>query len=64
VEYEQVSVGPEGRTAYRCVTGHPIAAGELDEDTTVESLDTGAVVRICREHGAPIAIRIAPKHHD
>lgn len=27
----------------------------LDEMTEIVSLDAGAVVRICREHGAPIA---------
>jgi len=35
--------------------GEKIAPDALDERTEIVSLDAGAVVRICREHGAPIA---------
>ena len=46
--------------SYHCVVGHDIVTGELDRLTIVTSLDEGAEVRICREHGAPIAVRSAP----
>lgn len=46
--------------SYRCVVGHEIVPGELDRLTVVTSLDGGAEVRICREHGAPIALRSRP----
>lgn len=61
---EQVSIGPKGRTAYRCVTGHEIPPEAVAECTEVVSLDEGAVVRLCREHGAPIAIHVSPPDHD
>ena len=35
--------------------GEEIAPESLDEKTEIVSLDAGAIVRICREHGAPIA---------
>jgi hypothetical protein len=63
VNEDDVTVGPAGRTDYRCVTGHPIPAGALDSLTEVVSLDGGAVVRQCCEHGAPIAILISPPAH-
>jgi hypothetical protein len=47
---------PAAGTAYRCVTGHPIPAAELSALTEVWTLDEGAEVRVCREHGAPIAV--------
>jgi hypothetical protein len=53
---------PAERTTYRCVVGHEIPGPELDELTEVRSLDQGAVVRLCREHGAPIAIIVAPPY--
>jgi hypothetical protein len=61
---EHVSIGPKGRTSYRCVTGHEIPVDDVVETTEVVTLDGGAVVRQCREHGAPIAIRVAPPDHD
>lgn len=41
---------------YRCLTGHEIDAVALEEETEVVTLDDGAKLRLCREHGAPIAI--------
>jgi hypothetical protein len=43
--------------SYWCTTGHPIPSEALGSDTEIVSLDRGAEVRICREHGAPIALR-------
>lgn len=51
--------GRESRTAYHCVTGHEIPRQDLDSLTEVRSLDEGALVRICREHGSPIAITVS-----
>ena len=48
---------------YRCVVGHAVPATALDERTEVVRLDDGAEVRICREHGAPIAMTSRPMHH-
>jgi hypothetical protein len=45
---------------YSCVTGHLIPDAELDRLTEVVSLDAGAQVRICREHGAPISLTKGP----
>lgn len=42
-------------TTYRCVVGHEIPPADLDRLTDLVMLDAGARVRICREHGAPIA---------
>lgn len=61
---EQVSIGPKGRTSYRCVTGHEIPPETLLVSTEVVSLDKGAVVRLCREHGTPIAIRVSSPGHE
>ncbi len=47
-------------THFRCLTGHAIDAAELDRATEVVKLDQGAEVRICREHGAPVAQSIPP----
>lgn len=44
---------------YRCVVGHVIAAGQLDALTETVSLDGGASVRVCRDHGAPIAMTVS-----
>jgi hypothetical protein len=41
---------------YWCVVGHEIAQEQLDVETEVRTLDQGAEVRICVEHGAPIAV--------
>lgn len=41
---------------YACVAGHPISPDHLDLDTEIVLMDAGATVRICREHGCPIAI--------
>ncbi|HZS94256.1 MAG TPA: hypothetical protein VFA78_05625 [Chloroflexota bacterium] len=35
--------------------GEEFEPDALDAKTEIVSLDAGAVVRICREHGAPIA---------
>lgn len=43
---------------YRCVVGHEIPSERIEELTEVASLDAGASVRLCREHGAPIAVSI------
>jgi hypothetical protein len=52
---------PQAREiAYRCVVGHEIATRDLDRETIVTSLDGGALIRICREHGAPTALRSRP----
>lgn len=40
---------------YMCVTGHCIPPRELEVLTEEVELDNGARVRICKEHGAPIA---------
>ena len=45
---------------YWCVTGHELPAAELEHLTEEVSLDRGALVRICREHGAPIGTSVAP----
>jgi hypothetical protein len=46
---------PDG-IRYRCLAGHDITANELDQSTELQILDAGARVRLCREHGAPIAV--------
>jgi hypothetical protein len=61
---ETVTVGPDDRTEYVCVTGHAIPGDALDQRTEVVSLDQGAVLRQCKEHGAPVAMRVAPPRHD
>lgn len=48
------------RTTYTCVVGHEISSGEIEHMTHVESLDGGARVRLCNEHGAPIAETVEP----
>ncbi|GAC1473237.1 MAG: hypothetical protein PVSMB7_26950 [Chloroflexota bacterium] len=45
-----------GELSYTCATGHIIARDDLERRTEVQSLDRGALVRVCREHGAPVAI--------
>jgi hypothetical protein len=45
---------------YCCVVGHQIPADQLDEATEVRVLDRGAKVRLCIEHGAPIAMTREP----
>jgi len=46
--------------AYSCSVGHAIPADRLEELTEVVELDTGAEVRICAEHGAPIVLTLSP----
>lgn len=46
---------------YRCVTGHDVPAASLDDLAEVQSLDEGARVLLCREHGAPITFTIEPE---
>lgn len=45
---------------YQCLTGHVIGPKDLDEETRVELMDGRAEVRICVEHGAPIAVTCTP----
>ena len=45
---------------YTCVVGHVIPAELLETATEVQVLDRGAEVRLCREHGTPIAVRRSP----
>jgi hypothetical protein len=51
----------EAARMYRCASGHAISEEELDSQTEIRSLDQGAVVRICRAHGAPISVQLEPK---
>jgi len=44
---------------YRCVVGHEIPFERIEELTQIASLDEGASVRLCREHGAPIAVTVS-----
>jgi hypothetical protein len=44
--------------SYFCLAGHPVPADALDTVTEVQTLDDGAQVRVCREHGAPIGTSI------
>jgi hypothetical protein len=60
VSEEVVSLGPPGRTIYTCPTGHDIEAEAVRDLTEVCTLDGGAVVRLCREHGVPVALTIFP----
>jgi len=48
------------QTAYRCISGHEISSSKLDEESEMVVLDAGAKVRICREHGCPVAISRPP----
>ena len=41
-----------------CVAGHEVSEERLDAETEVQVLDQGARVRVCLEHGAPIAVTI------
>jgi hypothetical protein len=41
---------------YWCVVGHEISRERLDVETEIRTLDQGAEVRVCVEHGAPIAV--------
>lgn len=45
---------------YTCTTGHAIPAVDLEGLSEVVSLDAGAQVRICREHGAPVRVSLPP----
>lgn len=45
---------------YRCLTGHVIEPEDLDTGARVELMDGRAEVRICVEHGAPIAVTRTP----
>jgi hypothetical protein len=51
------------RLFYRCLAGHEIDADRLEEGSEIVEMDAGARVRICREHGCPVAIsRPALRH--
>jgi hypothetical protein len=43
---------------YRCAVGHEIPSERIEELTELASLDAGASVRLCREHGAPIVVTV------
>ena len=45
---------------YHCVVGHRIEGERLEVETAIWTLDRGAEVRVCREHGAPVAITVEP----
>jgi hypothetical protein len=55
-----VTATEERETTYHCVVGHEIPAAELEARTHLWSLDGGAEVRVCAEHGTPIAITQRP----
>lgn len=50
-------------TTYWCVVGHRVLPQELERVTEEVVLDGAARVRICREHGAPIALRRGPERN-
>ena len=52
--------GNNETVTYRCLAGHEIPVAQLDEVTVLVTLDGGAVVRICRQHGAPVSVTTAP----
>jgi hypothetical protein len=45
-------------THYRCLAGHDISEEQLDQSTELRTLDDGAVVRLCKEHGAPLSVSV------
>jgi hypothetical protein len=45
-------------TKYWCLTGHVITERQLDQSTELLTLDDGAVVRVCTEHGAPLSVSV------
>jgi hypothetical protein len=47
--------------SYSCVAGHPIPPDLLDQLSQELTLDGGAVVRVCREHYAPIVVTVVKK---
>ena len=53
----------EKSRSYTCTTGHAIPAADLGRLTELQSLDKGAEVRVCSEHGAPIVVSIMPEAH-
>lgn len=50
----------ERETTYHCVVGHEIPSAELETRTELWVLDGGAEVRVCAEHGAPVALTRQP----
>jgi len=48
-------------TRYACVVGHEIAARDLEQQTEMHLLDQRLEIRLCRRHGAPIAVTRLPK---
>jgi hypothetical protein len=52
----RVTEAGEKTERYRCVAGHEVSQERLDVETEVRTLDQGAEVRVCVEHGAPIAV--------
>lgn len=50
----------ERERTYHCVVGHSIRPERLEDETAIWILDAGARVRVCLEHGTPIAVTVAP----
>jgi hypothetical protein len=44
--------------SFHCLAGHDIPEHSLQTLTVTETLDRGATVQLCREHGTPIAVRV------
>jgi hypothetical protein len=45
-------------TSYRCLAGHDIEEEQLEQSTELRTLDGGAVVRLCKEHGTPLSVSV------
>jgi len=54
------SVIKQPARSYCCTVGHVVPAEDLEQQTELIRLDTGAEVLICREHGAPISVTVPP----
>jgi hypothetical protein len=57
---KEASAEAESDIRYACTTGHAIPAAALNELSEIVSLDAGAQVRVCREHGAPVRTSLPP----
>lgn len=53
-----VTIHLEDVRAYSCLAGHAIPADLLEQLSQEVTLDEGAVVRLCRDHFAPIAVTV------
>jgi len=47
-----VSDPPQVVASWTCVTGHSVA--DLEAESAVVTLDSGAKIRLCRVHGTPL----------